>query len=196
MKKILVKTKIKVYYLLGEINNIKICDIYKPHGKYRLKSGLKLKKDYIAINQYLWEWFMLNYKGGPEIPVDNKYPSTLFSIEEGDKKTDKDSDNNDNTGIDENEDLKVDNLIYDEFGSSNLRSSELNAEKKHDYLQMNETTNKINSINAYNFNTKFSDFRINKESYSKSIKDKTRTTDLKKLQIKSLISNINIEGNK
>ena len=47
----------------GIINNIKLCDIYKPHGKYRLKSGLKIKKDYIVINQYLWEWFLLNYGG-------------------------------------------------------------------------------------------------------------------------------------
>ena len=53
----------------GEIDNSKIC--IKDGDKYRLKPGMMVKKDYCAINQFLWEWLKLNYNGGPEITLKN-----------------------------------------------------------------------------------------------------------------------------
>ena len=53
--------------------------------KYKLKKGLKQEKDYIIINQHLWEWFSLNYNGGPELKLlsDKAYiPSSLAPIKE------------------------------------------------------------------------------------------------------------------
>ena len=122
----------------GIINNIKLCDIYKPHGKYRLKSGLKIKKDYFVINQYLWEWFLLNYGGGPEISIDG-FSSSLFSIEEDVGKTENIIENNGT----------VITCIKGDDNISNLGCSELNPDNKKD------ETNKINSINNYNFNPLF-----------------------------------------
>ena len=177
----------------GIINNIKLCDIYKPHGKYRLKSGLKIKKDYFVINQYLWEWFLLNYGGGPEIPIDG-YNSSLFCIEEDVGKTENVIENNGT----------VITCIKGDDNISNLGCSELNPDKK-------DATNKINSINNYNFNTKFSEFRVNnievdhkKHNEIKAAnKDKNNNKEnqtnnimRKKSQIKTLIRNINIDDNK
>jgi hypothetical protein len=57
----------------GIIDNSKICipnkekDKEKGAPSYVLKPGLKVDKDYCVINQYLWEWYLLNYGGGPEI---------------------------------------------------------------------------------------------------------------------------------
>ena len=177
----------------GIINNIKLCDIYKPHGKYRLKSGLKIKKDYFVINQYLWEWFLLNYGGGPEIQLDG-YNSSLFCIEEDVGKTENVIDN---SGT-------VITCIKGDDNISNLGYSELNPDKK------DATTNKINPINNYNFNTKFSEFRVNnkegeskhynniKENKNKNENKENQTSNImrKKSQIKTLIRNINIEDNK
>ena len=73
------------------INNIKISDDYNENSKYKLKSGLKIKKDYIIVNQLLWEWFLLNYDGGPEIIIDNNntklYNPYLLTIEEKEKES-------------------------------------------------------------------------------------------------------------
>ena len=69
------------------IDNSKVCTINNvktnkylsgEECKYKLKKGLKVKKDYI-INQYLWEWLLLNYSGGPEIKLDEKMYLT-FSL--------------------------------------------------------------------------------------------------------------------
>ena len=173
----------------GIINNIKLCDIYKPHGKYRLKSGLKINKDYFVINQYLWEWFLLNYGGGPEIPIDG-YSSSLFCIEEDAGKTENVIENNGT----------VITFLKGDDNISNLGCSELNPDKK-------DATNKINSINDYNFNTKFSEFRVNnnevepKKHYiikDNNVNKENQSNNImeKKTQIKSLIRNINIEDNK
>ena len=65
------------------IDNSKICQISTNHNeeicKYELKKGLKQKKDYIIINQYLWEWLFLNYSGGPQIEVNKKQNSLILS---------------------------------------------------------------------------------------------------------------------
>ena len=53
-----------------KIHNIKLClkdDIY---GVTKLNPNLEIRKDYILVNQLLWEWFLLNYEGGPEITVE------------------------------------------------------------------------------------------------------------------------------
>ena len=190
----------------GIINNIKLCDIYKPHGKYRIKSGMKNKKDYFIINQYLWEWFLLNYNGGPEIQMDD-YSSSLFSIEEDVAK---------NENIIENSGTVITCLNKGD-DMSNLGCSEINPDRD----RKDENTNKINPINNYNFNTKFSEFRVhnienekklsfgNKEDKGKNLfinefnenkenKENQNNNIImkKKTQIKSLIRNINIEDNK
>ena len=193
----------------GIINNIKLCDIYKPHGKYRLKSGMKNKKDYFVINQYLWEWFLLNYNGGPEIQVED-YSSSLFSIEEDVGKNENIIENSGTviTCVNKGDDL------------TNLGCSEINVLDRKD-----ENTNKINPINNYNFNTKFSEFRVNNIENDKKIffankvekgintiinefkenkenkenQNNNNNNNIimkKKTQIKSLIKNINIEDNK
>ena len=73
------------------IDNSKICTINNVKNndssngeicKYKLKKGLKLKKDYIIINQYLWEWLLVNYNGGPEIKINDKIINPLAPIHE------------------------------------------------------------------------------------------------------------------
>ena len=60
----------------GYIDNSRICEIKKKKKsskdriKYKLKPGLKKGKDYVIVNQYLWEWYLLNYNGGPEIQLE------------------------------------------------------------------------------------------------------------------------------
>lgn len=63
------------------IDNSRICEINKEkksskdkmgrYGRYKLKEGLKKNKDYVIVNQYLWEWYLLNYNGGPEIQLED-----------------------------------------------------------------------------------------------------------------------------
>ena len=66
------------------INNVKSNNYSGEVCKYKLKKGLKVKKDYIIINQYLWEWLLVNYSGGPEIKLNEKmyHPSSLAPINE------------------------------------------------------------------------------------------------------------------
>ena len=60
----------------GYIDNSRICETNKEKKsskdriKYKLKPGLKKGKDYVIVNQYLWEWYLLNYNGGPEIQLE------------------------------------------------------------------------------------------------------------------------------
>jgi hypothetical protein len=179
----------------GIINNIKLCDIYKPHGKYRLKSGLKIKKDYLVINQYLWEWFLLNYGGGPELLIDG-YSSSLFSIEEDVGKTEQVIDNNGTV------------ITYIKGGGDDTSNLGIGCSELNPTNCLVEATNKINSIDNYNFNTKFSEFRVNNEGDPKKYhvinekndenkENQSKNNILKKkCQIKTLIRNINIEDNK
>ena len=167
---------------------------------------MKNKKDYFVINQYLWEWFLLNYNGGPEIQVDD-YSSSLFCIEEDVGKTE---------NVIENTGTVITYLNNKGDDLSNIGCSEINLDRD----KKDENTNKINPINNYNFNTKFSEFRVHnenekkffavKERYkedknefgeNKENKENQNTTNnniilKKKTQIKSLIRNINIEDNK
>ena len=40
-------------------------------GDYALKKGLQKKKDYIIVNDLVWDFFCLNYNGGPGIILNN-----------------------------------------------------------------------------------------------------------------------------
>ena len=101
---------------------------------------------------------------------------------------------------------------------SNLGCSDINPDRD----RKDENTNKINPINNYNFNTKFSEFRVNNENDKKigivkeskfnnnknninndinkeNLNNNNNNNNIilkKKTQIKSLIKNINIEDNK
>lgn len=58
----------------GQINNKKICDETSEidgANIFKLKRGLTINKDYVVVNQLLWEWFLLNYDGGPEIIMES-----------------------------------------------------------------------------------------------------------------------------
>ena len=50
------------------ISNGKICEKGK-NNKYTVKSNLKNKEDYLVVNKLLWDWFVLNYAGGPEVII-------------------------------------------------------------------------------------------------------------------------------
>ena len=203
------------------INNVKNRDSYNGEiCKYKLKKGLKHKKDYIIINQYLWEWLLVNYSGGPEIKVNKKQnPSILAPINEkneinhNEKIVDENNINRNNIinkknsfqniinktkNINNNIKNKNNNTInytnknnlqnhnhnsnikksinnnqqpknvrktmtLDEeennHNSSNLESSEF--EEKTNNISLDISSNKINPLNRYTFNTKFCDFNNN-----------------------------------
>ena len=216
------------------IDNSKICTINNVKNndnsngeicKYKLKKGLKLKKDYIIINQYLWEWLLVNYNGGPEIKLNDKRINPLAPINEKNemalnnkcidkkdsnkrnsinKRNNLDSYNNknknNNNNINKN---KINNTInynlkntlnsqnhnhkqnnnnnnniqnkkviktftfgeeYDQ-NSSDLESS--NYEEKSKSVSLDISSNKINPVNIYAFNTKFCDFNNNKKKQKK-----------------------------
>lgn len=201
------------------IDNSKICTINNVKSnnyadgevcKYKLKKGLKQKKDFMIINQYLWEWLLVNYSGGPEIKVIEKMyrPSSLAPINENNEinhneiyidenninkniinnnniifhnNINKNFNKNINIGnnnslnknlsnikdnkyiyknkkskIDRNQDYSKNNYNND---SSNLESSEL--EEKSQSISLDGSSNRINPVKAYTFNTKFCDFNNN-----------------------------------
>ena len=132
-----------------------------------------------------------------------EYSSSLFCIEEDVGKTDNVIDNSGS----------VITCLKGGDTLSNLGCSEINPDRD----RKDENTNKINPINNYNFNTKFSEFRVNNENDKKIVigkenKFSNNKNDInnnkenlnnnnniilkKKTQIKSLIKNINIEDNK
>ena len=183
---------------ISTINNIKKNGSYymkMEDCKYKLKKGLKQQKDYIIINQHLWEWFLLNYSGGPELKLinDKSYiPSSLAPIKEKNEINNKDKINDENkvnnylankifsndtftekpepkltqekneiinTFEFERKRLNYQNNFNEkemESRSSSLESNELEDNNKS--LSLDASSNKINSINIYTFNTKFCDF--------------------------------------
>ena len=131
----------------GEIDNSKIR--IKDIDKYLLKPGMTVKKDYCAINQFLWEWLKLNYKGGPEI--------TLIEIKH----------NNDSDISNDNLVKKLSDSIIVNNGSVIIVDSKdsfpNNQNPTEDPSEIRESINTINKIEAYKFNTKFNEFRIHNE---------------------------------
>ena len=156
----------------GYISNGKLCEKDNETGKYILKSNVKFKDDYFTINQYLWEWFMLNYMGGPEILI-----NILKKNEE--KK-------NNNLIID-NKGLLDDNAKYikQESSENNISNNvDVSSEKKFDPdgTLLMETIHKIHPVADYNFKTKFSDFNTvnNNESPVKEENDKNNKCNINK----------------
>ena len=105
------------------IDNSRICEINKEKKstkdriKYKLKHGLKKGKDYIIVNQYLWEWYLLNYNGGPEIQLEQN--SIILKDENSNKMELNKSidDENEKTrkyrkDMDNNEEINVLNKIF------------------------------------------------------------------------------------
>ena len=113
------------------INNKRISNEFKEGGIYKLKPGLIFKKDYIIVNQLLWEWFLLNYDGGPEIIVENTilYNPYLLTIPEKEKES-KIFKKEINLGNDINEQIK----------------NKLNDTNKKNYIHKNENKNYKNKI--------------------------------------------------
>ena len=66
----------------GIINNNDIYEAKKNEKGYKLKNGLIKEKDFYIINQFLWEWFLLNYSGGPEIRLTEKDVEMINKNEE------------------------------------------------------------------------------------------------------------------
>ena len=106
----------------GIINNIKLSDTNNIHGRYKLKPGLKIKKDYFVLNQLLWEWFLLNYDGGPEIIVENNNECQylLLSIQENNPKKVKNNNNSEN---------KFNTLTETKDCENNIKTNDNNEEK-------------------------------------------------------------------
>ena len=108
----------------GYIDNSQICEINKEKKsnkeriKYKLKQGLKKGKDYIIVNQYLWEWYLLNYNGGPEIQLEENN-NNIINDENSNKMDLNKSINEENEktrkyrkDMDNNEEINVLNKIY------------------------------------------------------------------------------------
>ena len=151
----------------GEIDNSKICIRDKNNNKYRLKPGLVIKKDYCAINQFLWEWLKLNYNGGPEID--------LLGVNQGKQSLKSNTDNNCNL-LKKFSD-KSDSIIENN-GSVFVVDSEENFPKENksnenqltnmDSVNIRDSINKVNTVDAYKFNTKFCEFRIHNDKTNES----------------------------
>ena len=114
---------------------------------------MTVKKDYCAINQFLWEWLKLNYNGGPEITlknvnhnIDKDYDSDITSENLVKKLSDSVIVNNGSVIVIDSKDSFPDNQ------NPTLDPSEIR-----------ESINTINKIDAYKFNTKFNEFRIHNE---------------------------------
>ena len=156
----------------GYISNGKLCEKDNETGKYILKSNVKFKDDYFTINQYLWEWFMLNYMGGPEI---------LINIQK------KNEEKKSNNLIIDNKGLLDDNAKYikQESSENNISNNvDVSSEKKFDPdgTLLMETIHKIHPVADYNFKTKFSDFNTvnNNESPVKEENDKNNKCNINK----------------
>ena len=127
----------------GPIDNNKICDNIENDGKLRLKKGLRIKKDYIVVNQLLWEWFLFNYDGGPEIIVENSntYSHFLFNVEENKLnylKKDESFEENLNNEID-----NLYNIDYEINKTKNINKSDNKKEKVRNKIILKNFKDKI-----------------------------------------------------
>ena len=165
----------------GIIDNSKICIPNKEKKKgcssYILKPGLILDKDYCIVNQYLWEWFLLNYRGGPEIQLSANFNDNSTSIFS-----------------------KADNSIII-LGEEDLNNKKNNEEKKEqdsdEFIKKNDINIKNKNIENKEeiiilnkiYNSKLTDIKPPK---MKNIEDRLFEPDVKQRLFKSLISDINI----
>ena len=177
----------------GIIDNTKICIPNKEKQKgcysYKLKPGLTKDKDYCVINQYLWEWFLLNYSGGPEIqisdnkkkPSEHKVNNSVFSLCEGNCNNKQSENINASNHIVNNN--KADIMQKD---SDLISNNEIN-EKMHK-LKISLENGEIQILNK-NYNSKLTDIKPPKKQIEN---DKPFEPEVKQRLIKSLISDINI----
>ena len=179
----------------GIIDNSKICIPSKEKQKkfysYKLKPGLIVDKDYCVVNQYLWEWFLLNYGGGPEIQLpeimgnknqDIEGSNNSISILEEDDRNNKHIENicvNSylvNKNIEENKEQN----LYEYTNNMN--------DKKFKVKESIENGEEIQKLNKY-YNSKLTEI---KPPIFKKIEDIPFEPEVKQKLIKSLISDINI----
>ena len=180
----------------GTIDNSKICipnkEKQKGYYSYKLKPGLKVEKDYCVINQYLWEWFLLNYSGGPEIQVsDNKkkanehiIKNSIFSLGEGNCNNKCSENINISNHIVNNDKRENTQQDSDDF----INNEEKEKEKKHKLKISLENGEEIIVLNK-NYNSKLTDIKPPKKQNED---DKHFEPEVKQRLIKSLISDINI----
>ena len=146
----------------GIIDNSQICEINKEikgsnikGGKYKLKMGLKKDRDYVIINQYLWEWFLLNYNGGPEIQLDDNF------IINKNNKSQSDIFIGDNSQINEN--VNNSNKNKEEFEEKELIKSYIDInEKMKKYRKDMDNSEEINKFKKLD-NSKLTDLKVPKQ---------------------------------
>ena len=152
----------------GIIDNSQICEINKEikgsnikGGKYKLKMGLKKDRDYVIINQYLWEWFLLNYNGGPEIQLDDNF------IINKNNKSQSDIFIGDNSQINEN--VNNSNKKEEEIEEKKLIKSNIDInEKMKKYRKDMGNSDEINNFKILD-NSKLTDVKVPKQ---KKLEDK------------------------
>ena len=185
----------------GIIDNTKICVAYKEKKKnsysYKLKSGLIEGKDYCVVNQYLWEWFLLNYSGGPEVQLSENeniktnhnsicsYKSNSIII------LDKDDCNNQSNNVTKDVDNLNDNNKFEENKENDLEDfvdSKERSDKKLKFKISLEKKEEVKILNK-NYNSKLTDIKASKQQ---NVEDKVFESGIKQRLIKSLISDINI----
>ena len=159
----------------GIIDNSRICEINKDkknnkeRANYKLKQGLKKNKDFVIVNQYLWEWYLLNYNGGPEIQLEEDF-NNLFNI------------------VNKNENINNKNNRKEECKEKELnKSNNEENEKRRKYRIDMDNNEEINELNKF-YKCKLTDI---KEPNQKKMEDKDNP-EIKKNLISNLISNINI----
>ena len=152
----------------GEIDNSKICVKDKNNvDKYKLKPGLTIKKDYCVINQFLWEWFKLNYDGGPEIVVGISNQKN----------------NNSNLISKKSSDLKSESIIVNDEtvfymnSKDNFFKDSKSSESQMKSLEgsiIRDSINKINTVDGYKFKSKFNDISVLNEKTIESFQNQRK----------------------
>ena len=177
----------------GIIDNSRICipnpSKEKGASSYILKPGLKIDKDFCVVNQYLWEWYLLNYGGGPEIQLPENFSNSI-NLSNGSILSEEEPINNKK---------HVDNMNVNSY-LMNKRVEETKEQDVNETVSTNELDKRskykislenIEEIKIYNknYNSKFTDIKPPKMQNNE---DKVFVPEVKQRLIKSLISDINI----
>ena len=177
----------------GVIDNSRICipnpSKEKGASSYILKPGLKIDKDFCVVNQYLWEWYLLNYGGGPEIQLPENFSNSI-NLSNGSILSEEEPINNKK---------HVDNMNVNSY-LMNKRVEETKEQDVNETVSTNELDKRskykislenIEEIKIYNknYNSKFTDIKPPKMQNNE---DKVFVPEVKQRLIKSLISDINI----
>ena len=176
----------------GMIDNSRICEPNKEKDKgssYKLKPELKVDKDYCIVNQYLWEWYLLNYSGGPEIQLSEDVKNSICT----------NCTNSLLTVGDENhcknciENISVNSCIANNKNEENKepvqgRNQKEKIDKKYIYNINLENAEEIKILNKC-YNSKLTDVKAPKKQV---VEETVFEPEIKQRLIKSLISNINI----